>query len=391
MLPFTKRPQRRHDVVDTLSSGDVEVVHASIANTILTRAPASPSIFERESSDDDDRTLLMSSKTKSTPPQAFDERTPIRKPVAPPTLKGLVRRRMDTEDHTLLRPKSAMAAESPAPKPKSKSPAMMPTPYMAMKPQQLPVVVPRSAKPLRDAPSAALAKSDATKDARLDIPAAVITQRTLVVPPKRSWSWGAGLIGLGIAAGLAAAIVARGDADSLIDATARFVDPSGAYAAGATPQTLAPIAMAPAAALTAPASACGSDPAHPFSSTPVMMAAQPATQAALPPVAIAPPPKLPDPSLAKPEPPRPAPVAWAAPARSRAHASQAAVQHPSQERAETDAPAPAAAPPPPAPRAQVATAKPATTKSAAAPKGNEMESASAADALAKAQLEASLR
>ena len=336
MLPFTKRPQRRHDVVDTLASGDVEIVQASIANQILTRAPESPSLFERESSDDDDRTLLMSSKTKSTPPQAFEERTPIRKPVAPPTLKGLVRRRMDTEDHTLLRPKSAMAAESPAAK--SKSPAMMPTPYMAMKPQQLPVVVPRSAKPMREAASAKAAKSDPAKDARLDIPAAVITQRTLVVPPKRSWSWGAGLIGLGIAAGLAAAIVARGDADSLIDATARFVDPSGAYAAGATPQTLAPVAMNPASALTAPASACGSDAAHPFSSTPVMMGAQPATPAATAPVAIAPPPKLPDPSLAKPEPPRPAP-----------------------------------------------------TKSAAAPKGNEMESASAADALAKAQLEASLR
>jgi hypothetical protein len=188
-------------------------------------------------------------------------------------------------------------------------------------------------------------------------------------------SWGAALVGLGIAAGLAAAIVARGDADSLLDATARFVDPSGAHAAGATPETIAPIAMSPAALTATPTPACGSDTAHAFASTPVMMPAQP--------VAIAPPPKLPDPSLAKPEPPRPAPVAWAAPARAHARAPAA----PQPVAQSTPQPAP------PAPRpAQIAMAKPAPTpKSAPAPKGNEMESASAADALAKAQLEASLR
>jgi len=373
VLPFTKRPQRRNDVVDTLSSGDIEVVHASIANQILRRAPESPRVFERSIPDDEDRTLLMSSKTKSTPPPAQPERATnaIRKPVAPPSLKGLVRRRLDTEDRTFLRPKSAMGVETIAPK--AKTPAMMPTPYMAMKPQHLPGVAPVNAKRLDDA------KPEPTTDPRFEIPAAVITQRTRILPPKRSLSWGAALVGLGIAAGLAAAIVARGDADSLLDATARFVDPSGAHAAGATPETIAPIAMSPAALTATPTPACGSDTAHAFASTPVMMPAQP--------VAIAPPPKLPDPSLAKPEPPRPAPVAWAAPARAHARAPAA----PQPVAQSTPQPAPAAAPPAPRP-AQIAMAKPAPTpKSAPAPKGNEMESASAADALAKAQLEASLR
>jgi hypothetical protein len=375
VLPFTKRPQRRHDVVDTLSSGDIEVVHASIANQVLRRTPEAARVFERSIPDEgeEDRTLLMSSKTKSSPPPAQQERatTAIRKPVPPPSLKGMVRRRLDTEDHTFLRPKSAMAVETIVPKPKT--PAMMPTPYMAIKPRQLPVAAAVNAKRLDDA------KPEPTTDPRFEVPAAVITQRTRIQPPKRSLSWGAALVGLGIAAGLVSAIVARGDADSLLDATARFVDPSGAHAAGATPQTIAPVAMIPAALTATPTPACGSDTAHPFSSTPLMMGAQP--------VAIAPPPKLPDPSLAKPEPPRPAPVAWAAPPKTHPHvyASQPAPQ------AAAPQSTPAAAAPAPHP-AQVAMSKPAPTpKSAPAPKGNEMESASAADALAKAQLEASLR
>jgi hypothetical protein len=320
----------------------------------------------------------MSSKTKSTPPPPVERVAPIRKPEPPPALKGLVRRRLDTEDRTFLRPRSAMAIESFLPKPKT--PAMMPTPYMALKPQPIPPPAPVHTRPL---PEVKGAHRDLTTDPRFEVPAAVITQRTRILPPKQTWSWGAALIGLGIAAGLASAIVARGDADSLLDATARIVDPSGTHAAGATPQTIAPLAMA-AAAATTPATTPG------FASTPVMMmGAQPAVQTAAQPVAIAPPPKLPDPSLAKPEPPRPAPVAWAAPVR------HAQVQHASQQAAAQPAPQPAAAAAPPAPRPaqqQVAAAKPApASKGAPAPKGNEMESASAADALAKAQLEASLR
>ena len=70
-------------------------------------------------------------------------------------------------------------------------------------------------------------------DPRLDPPATVITARTRIVAARPTVSWAAALVAMGIFVGLVTAVVARGDADTLIDAAASFVDPSGGHAAAA--------------------------------------------------------------------------------------------------------------------------------------------------------------
>ena len=57
-------------------------------------------------------------------------------------------------------------------------------------------------------------------------PATVITTRTKVLIGRPTISWAAALVAMGIFVGLVTAVVARGDADTLIDATAGFVDPT---------------------------------------------------------------------------------------------------------------------------------------------------------------------
>jgi hypothetical protein len=208
-------------------------------------------------------------------------------------------------------------------------------------------------------------------------------------------SWAVGLMALGAMVGLVTAVVARGDADSLIDATAGLVDPSHATAAhanGAVAQaavlpsfvetsrkTTAPLGTdsnpAPGACLDPGASAT-------TVTTPVVVNSPPAARPAEVKTASL---AGADPNPAsRPAPPRPAPVAFAAPVRA--------------------APRAAAAPAPAAPQggsggwlANVTppnAGAPITRPSkvaAAKPAGNDFDSANAADALAKAQLEASLR
>jgi hypothetical protein len=96
----------------------------------------------------------------------------------------------------------------------------------------------------------------------------------------------------------------------------------------------------------------------------------------------------PQPTTAKPEPPKPPPVAWAAPRRVFAPVAAPPAAAPAPAPKPVAAPAPVAPPP----QAVAALPKPAP-KPAAPPKapGTDLESATAADALAKAQLEASLR
>ncbi len=380
-----------------IHTGDIEVVRGGSSPKPSSRYPAPPSdrprVFSRSvaGSDEEDKTLMMPTKMRTTiaPPRPANAPPSVR-PVAPPSLKGLVKPRID-EERTMLRPASAEeqamlrpSSRPAAPSSRPPSPAMMPTPYMPFKP---PTAAKKSAPP---PPLPVNAKGGSDKkpgdsDARLEVPAAVITTKTRILPRKPSMQWAAALVALGVFTGLVTAVVARGDADSLLDATASLVDPTAARPAAAPPPgmqlpaaVVIPANAGGSSALPAgAATACGTDsPASPVAQAPVVNT---------PPVAAA----TATPTTAKPEPPKPPPVAWAAP---RAYAPPVGVAP-----AAPPAPKPVAQPQPQAPQQVAAAPRPAAPSkpapAAPAPKGggSEMESAAAADALAKAQLEASLR
>jgi hypothetical protein len=399
VLPFTKRPARRNNETShSIHTGEIEVLKGSAGSAgaksvrpMPMPAPLSerPRVFARSSSDED-RTLLMSTKTKSSPPPAAPSRdkgppTPTSvRPMPAPSLKGLMRQRQDDDERTVLRPSAPPAASRGANAVASAprvSPAMLPTPYMPFKPPSMPPPMP--AKPAAITGTVAAPRSAKhDSDARLDVPAAVITTRTRILRPKPTASWAAALVALGVFTGLVTAVVARGDADSLIDATASLVDPSQPQHLAAAGQPSAPTTTP----IIAAANACGAEaPASTVQVSGIMVSNTPPVAVKAEPVAaIAPVAALPPADTAKrPEPPKPPPIAWAAPPRP--------------------APQPVAAAPAPRPQApapqQVAAARPAPKPAAPAPAaapapksaGSEMESATAADALAKAQLEASLR
>jgi hypothetical protein len=196
-----------------------------------------------------------------------------------------------------------------------------------------------------------------------DPPATVITARTRIVAARPTMSWAAALVAMGVFVGLVTAVVARGDADTLIDATASFVDPSGAHAA--------------AAGLDVSSVQTKADERR-TSLVATVDTLLPATVASADTAATA---------AASPLPPRPAPVAYAAPAVHHAawHPAPArpAVQHEERASHEERVASNPAPKPAPAPKAAPSRTSRATE--------DDVESASAADALAKAQLEASLR
>ncbi len=396
MLPSSKRPPRNHD--DVIRTGDFEVVDVS----------------------DEERTLLFTGSHKSMlpPKPAQPVATPSMKaPRAPnmnlrglvragqeaPTrvektnLRGSVRPRLDAEDRTILRPtstlppalqKSHSSAPPPSPRPAagaSVRPAMMPTPYVPNVPMKpvgasvAPVAVPVNAP----------GGSDRKSDPPGDPPSSVITAKTRIVRARSSTSWAVGLMAVGAIVGLVTAVIARGDADSIIDATASLVDPSHApaHAGGAAAQA----AVLPAFLDTSPKAAPTGTDANPSKgacldvgeatvSAPVVVngpatpdKAESSKKTALLQGA--------DPSAAaKPIPPRASPVAYAAPVRPHPAPAQAAPQpaNGSSGWLANVTPAGAGAP----------IGRP--SKSAKGGAG-EFENSAAADALAKAQLEASLR
>lgn len=210
-----------------------------------------------------------------------------------------------------------------------------------------------------------------------------VTSSTKLNPGRPTAVWAAALVAVGVFTGLAAALVARGGSDSFVTASAALIDPSqgpqivatppqnvGATVAAAPVHTAAaPVqntqnaqtigaqttAQAVSAALT-PAASCAADV------TPTAKAAD--TKVAAAPAVVA------DTKVADVKPAAP-PVVAAAPK-----------------------PPVAAAPKPPvvaaAPKPVVAAPKPAVAAPKPASKGSDIDSASAADALAKAQLEQSL-
>jgi hypothetical protein len=268
---------------------------------------------------------------------------------------------------------------------------MMPTPYMPMKPMALAPTAPPVAY---NAPGGSDARKPASSDPHGDPPSAVITAKTRILRSRSSMSWAAGLMALGALVGLVTAVVARGDADSLIDATASIVDPTHATAAHAN-GAVAQAAVLPSFVETAhkstapvgtdanPAPGACLDPGAAVTTvtTPIVVNTPPAAApAAVKTASLA----GADPQPAsRPAPPRPAPMAFAAPVR---YAPRAAAPAPVAPREGGSSGWLANITPP-------NSGGPIARPSKAGPKaaGNDFESANAADALAKAQLEASLR
>jgi hypothetical protein len=428
VLPSSKRPPRSQEPSEVIRTGDFEVVQgpSSKRRVATQRTTERPRVFQRPA-DDEDKTLLFSNSIRAmlppriqgpvaTPPIAKAAKTPnmnlrgltrqSERPPSPESLRGSARGRMDTEDRTILRPTStlppsmqrvvtpaaAAPPSSPPRPPSARPPAMMPTPYMPMKPMSAGQTAPPVAF---NAPGGSDARKPAASDPHGDPPSAVITAKTRILRSRSSMSWAVGLMALGAMVGLVTAVVARGDADSLIDATASIVDPSHATAAHAN-GAVAQAAVLPSFVETSrkttaplgtdsnPAPGACLDPGGPATTvtTPVVVNTPP----------VAHPVEVKTASLAgadpnpvsRPAPPRPSPVAFAAPVRVAPRAAAA----------------PAAAPKEGGSSGWLANVTPPNSggpisrpsSKAAAPKpSNDFESANAADALAKAQLEASLR
>jgi hypothetical protein len=210
-------------------------------------------------------------------------------------------------------------------------------------------------KAVRAARAAEKAARDES-DPRLDPPASTVTAG-IMIKGRPTASWAMALVAMGLFGGLLTAVVARGDGDSLVAAGAAFVDPGQAaqITAAHELQPFQPTTIQqaqPAAATQAPSVTDTSD------IVPTVVVA-PETKVA----AVA----------------RPAPVAAPRPIAPRIAAPPAADK---PVAAVTPAPKPAAAPP-------AVAAKPAAKPKA--PVNDDMATAAAADALAKAQLESSLK
>jgi hypothetical protein len=234
-----------------------------------------------------------------------------------------------------------------------------------------------------------------------DPPSSVITAKTRVVRQRSSMSWAAALMALGAFVGLVTAVVARGDADAIIDAAASFVDPSHASVAHANAaaaqaavlpsfidaKKAAPLGTdqnpAPGACLT------GAGGSELTVSTPVVVNTPAVGSHATEPESARKTASITgsDPKeAARPAPPKASPVAYAAPARPSHHAS--APPPAAAAPARDDAPSSGWLANVTPPNAGGPIARPSKAAKGAS---NDFESATAADALAKAQLEASLR
>jgi hypothetical protein len=449
VLPFTKR-QNRHEEIETIDSGEIEIVRvapsqppASLAMSQpppkSSRYPAPPSdrprVFEHNHTDDEMTNVMPSKKGSSFPPASSQApRSAGRSRAssyAPPRLGS-------SEDETMLRgsttrlpppssrPASASTRHAPVssfvpPPPPAVPRAFDVTPatsmgmqlpsdlraqaIAAMQQHQAQMPFARTAAASMQ-PAAAMPMPAASGTIppveRTDPPGTVITTRTRVLIGRPTVSWAAALVAMGVFVGLVTAVVARGDADSLIDATASFVDPahSNEKTAASQPEeppgvmqpvlvpAPLPVAQAPLqpAPIQPPAPIQAPAPIAPLAPIQPPVAANPApVPAPLPPVRLIDAPPVPrtvaatDLPIAAPAPPeRKAPVAYAAPApRPRVYV----------------APRPRPAPEPPEPKVAAAP-KPAPAPKGAAKKGGGGEDdAAAAQAakLAQEQLEAALK
>jgi hypothetical protein len=225
---------------------------------------------------------------------------------------------------------------------------------------------------------------------RMDPPATVVTSATRKSSGRATMSWAVALVGVGLCVGIAAALVASGRADGVVDTTASFVDPARANkaVAAAQPKEVAkdPAAKDPAVKDPAATAAPVAQPAAPIVNTGTDPVTVPAT--AVDPSATAAPPATIAAAPVATAPADTAPGAVATPPARGKGNPQPAAPTPVAEK-----PTPAEKPPTPA-KPPVAAKPPTPTPApAAAPKkggGDDDEMKKAAEALAKAQLENSL-
>jgi hypothetical protein len=428
LLPFSKRT-RPEDAAEVINTGEFEVVQGvpagampsfggyANAKNVTTPSATRPRIVRSDS--DDDRTVVMPQKmmmSRSSPPPRMGASNPLPTPKAPPgapVRTELARPRPPThfnnDERTIVRPMSLGGSArgqgheahpyGHEPRRDTRPPAV-PASALALGAAATvaarPVAAPNKT-PSVPPPSSRRAMGP-DSDPRVDLPPTVITTRTRTVSVGRpTFSWSAALVAMGVFVGLVSAVVARGDTDALIEATASFVDPShtssvkvaraaaapGALvaampvkvaAAGAASQAVGAMAAGPSEAAPVPSSAScptpelekdGVRPAKADAKADAKVADAKAVES-LPRAQPAPAPRR---VWSAPRPaPRPSlPAVAVAPSRPTVQAQQVLAQRA----------APASRPAAPAP------AHPAATE-------NDMESASAADALARAQLEASL-
>ncbi len=363
MLPFTKRTARSEDPSELIHTGDIEVMKSQSSKRSAGFPPPAagrPRVFTHSASDEDMTTLLprkgmtfgvrsapitpvpMPKRASGSPPKPMLEEPPTRqyiKPSSPPPSISPV----------------AGPPRSNRPPTPERAPTVNQHVRAALKPQPVPSVRPDGQK----------------SDPRIDPPATVVTARTRIVAARPTISWAAALVAMGVFVGLVTAVVARGDADTLIDAAASFVDPSGGRAAAS--------GSSASSVQTKAQETHGNFVSVTDTLTNVTLAAANAdTKVAW---------DAPS-ATATPLPPRPAPVAYAGPVH-HSHAVHAAAKEPKEakEAKDKDDRVAVASTPKSAPAAKAAPA----AKPAAKASDDDVESASAADALAKAQLEASLR
>jgi hypothetical protein len=356
VLPFTKRTVRSEEASELIKTGDIEVLppaaRANQGSSFPSPPPGRPRVFARSLAADDEMTTLLPRKGMT-----FSARPPAA--VAPVPMPKLASSR---PPRAMLEEPPTRQFVRPSAPPPSVSPVAGPPRSSNRPPPQLAQQHERAALKPQPVPVLEGGAEAAKSDPRIDPPATVVTARTRIVAARPTMSWAAALVAMGVFVGLVTAVVARGDADTLIDATASFVDPSSGHAAGAVVEGASVQTKAEEHRTTV------------LSTIDTLLVAEPAPSDAHTATVDSP--------TASPVPPRPAPVAYAAPVVHRA-----AVWHP--------APRPAVAR---EEKEHVASNPRSTSSPKAAPatksaraSDDDVESASAADALAKAQLEASLR
>lgn len=394
MLPFHKRLASSEYTLDT---DDLEPVSLPPVSTPPSFRPARPNI-RIAARDDDERTMMVPSSRRTPAPQmAPSARSQaLRMPKIP--MSFVPRISVSDEEVTLVRPGMrstgtllTMRADA---QPASHSPrveiAAMVRDELASKLEPRETAAGTSEIKLDAAvPSAAQSqeiRSVRALDVASDPPAATITTRTRLGGARPTASWAAALVALGVFAGLVTAMVARGETPLASAAQAQMVAEVKAPVAnvaaaqqgsGALPPVIAAALKAPAQQQAAPSCAAPElAPVAVATANPV-----PTVVAAAAVVAPAPEVKQAAPDL-KPAyaavdvKPASKPVAYVAPvAKPVVHAAAPKVD---------SAPAIAAAPTPAPKPAALAKSKPSKAT------GDDMEQASAADALARAQLEAAL-
>jgi hypothetical protein len=330
-------------------------------------------------------TTLMEYRPRSVAPQMTFSAP--RKSInwAMPPAASVEPQELSDEDGTLVKPSSPPPSSDM--RPRRAPPASAAQPFsttLTSQSRTVPSSIRPVVLPVGDSGQVAVSKDAPGKDS---VPGTLITKRTRLRGGRPTATWSAALVAMGVFVGLASAVFARGDADSIVAATAALIDPSHAPAAAAAaqlPMDTAPVAVQQPAFIE-PAAAPSPAPAPP----PVLAPPAPATADNSRAMA-----DLPQASSA---PPRVPPVAYAAPAALRPTYVAPYVARRAARVAAQPAPAePKAAPAEPKAAAVVAVERAAPAAPKASRRGRhasdeEMESASAADALARAQLEAALR